>query len=70
MHSHLYPILSSTEFHVGTECGFFEFFSMGWGIVHLHYVITACAAACLLQEKVAALPGRHALAWGWTEKRT
>ena len=36
------------------ECVFFDFFGMGWGIVQLHHVIAACAAACLLQEKEAA----------------
>ena len=36
----------------------FELFGMGWDIAHLHYVITACAAACLPQEKEAVLPRR------------
>ena len=37
------------------EC---RFFGMDWGIAHLHYVITACAAVCLPQEKEAALRRR------------
>ena len=56
---HVFHLRSSTEFHVGVECRFFAFFGIGLGIAHLHYVITACAAAFLPQEREAALPRRR-----------
>ena len=41
----LFQLRSHTEFHVGMECGLFEYFGMGWGNAQLHYVMTARAAA-------------------------
>ena len=40
------------------ESELLEFCGIGWGIVQLHYVITASAAASLPQKKEAVLP-RH-----------
>ena len=45
LYTSAFQLRSHTEFHVGMECGLFEYFSMGWGNAQLHYIITACAAA-------------------------
>ena len=36
------------------ECELIEYFCMGWGNTHFHYVISVCAAATLPREKDAA----------------
>ena len=54
----LFQLRSHTEFHVGMECGLFEYFCVGWGNAQSHYVITASAAANLPGEKDVVLSRR------------